>query len=202
MIPDNAKISYPERKANRLDGYDYSSEGWYFITICTKDHAEWLGKVVNEKMELNRTGELINRQWLWLRKQYNYIKLDDYTIMPNHVHGMLFIKNAGKDNPNCRDNPRIVPTTIKVSPELYKRRYNLLSKAMNAFKTTSSKLIHQSGLLEFSWQRSFYDRIIRDEKEFMQIKKYIQENPLKWYYDERYNCRDNPRIVPTIVNKP
>ena len=196
MFLKEALFVYPQRKGNRLDGYDYSSEGWYFITICTKDHTEWFGKVVNEKMEFNRTGELINRQWLWLKNQYNYITLDDYIIMPNHMHGMLFIKNTG------RDNLRIVPTTTKVSPELYKRRHNLLSKAINAFKTTSSKLIHQSGILEFSWQRSFYDHIIRDEKEFNHIKKYIQENPLKWYYDEKYNCSDNPRIVTTIANKP
>jgi putative transposase len=102
--------------------------------------------------------------------------LDEFIIMPNHMHGIVVIEN----DIICRDNPRVVPT-------IYNRRYNLLYKSVNAFKTTSSKLIHLTDLKEFIWQRSFYDHIIRDEESLGTIREYIINNPMKWELD-----RNNP----------
>jgi putative transposase len=168
----------PKRKSTRLGEYDYSQSGWYFITVCTKNRTKWLGDVVDEKMVLNAYGKVARDRWLWLARQYDYLKLDEFIIMPNLMHGIMVIEN----DIVCtrKDNPKVVPT---VPMAIYNRRYSLLSKSVNAYKTTSSKSIHQNGLMDFIWQRSFYDHIIRDEESPGSIREYIIYNPMKWDRD-------------------
>ncbi len=160
------------RKLNRLKDYDYSQEGYYFVSICTKEKEAYFGRMENEKMILNEYGEIVKRQWLWLENQYGYVCLDEFIVMPNHFHGILVIDN-NFDN-KCRDRSRPVPT-VKIKS---------LSELIGVFKTTSSKSIHQNGLVQFKWQRSFYDHIIRNDKSLNNIRKYIIDNPLKWDLDE------------------
>lgn len=175
-----------ERKNNRLSNYDYSKNGFYFITICVEDRTECFGEIIDKKMILNKFGNIVENQWLWLEQNFFGVYCNEFVIMPNHFHGILEIDldtdfdiEPCTDNPR-RDNPRIVPTLGTVG---YNRRHNLLSKTINAFKTTSSKIIHRNGLLEFKWQRSFYDNIIRDEQSFFKIRQYILENPERWEQD-------------------
>ncbi len=85
------------RKGNRLKNYDYSGAGYYFVTICTKNRIDYFGRIQNVKMNLNEIGEMVCDQWLWLAMQYTYVHLDEYVIMPNHVHGIVAIQ--------CRDRP-------------------------------------------------------------------------------------------------
>ncbi|MCK5122577.1 MAG: transposase [Candidatus Pacebacteria bacterium] len=177
----NPKIHH---QSMRLKDYDYSQDGYYFVTICVKNKTEYFGEIINGKMILNEYGEIAKKQWLWLTEQYNYVKLDEWIIMLNHLHGILIIengiKNIGTDRVVVgagRDLP-LRPQTQKIKP---------LSELIGAFKTTSSNLIHQNSLSEFQWQRNYYDRIIRNEKELDKIRKYIFENPLKWELD-----RNNP----------
>jgi putative transposase len=82
-----------QRKLNRLKHYDYSKSKNYFITICTKNQEEFFGDIYNGKMILNKYGEIIENQWLWLTKQYNYIECIEFIIMPNHIHGILIINH-------------------------------------------------------------------------------------------------------------
>jgi REP element-mobilizing transposase RayT len=100
-------ISYP-RKRNRLPDYDYSAPGWYYITTCTNKLKCWFGEIKNREMKLNKAGEVVKSRWQWLAKHYEYISLDEFAVMPNHVHGILIINKHV--NVNRRDNPRIVPT--------------------------------------------------------------------------------------------
>jgi REP element-mobilizing transposase RayT len=138
-------------------------------------------------MKLNKAGEVVKSRWQWLAKHYEYISLDEFAVMPNHVHGILIINKHV--NVNRRDNPRIVPTNMGLSQKVYSRRYNTLSKTINAFKTTASKRIHQLDVVEFKWQRSFYEHIIRNEKSLNKIRRYIRNNPIKWDIDK--NNPDN-----------
>ncbi|MFA4833868.1 MAG: transposase [Patescibacteria group bacterium] len=163
MFPDHG------RKPNRLKEYDYSEDGFYFITICAKNRIECFGDIKNGEMVLNKYGQVAEKQWQWLAGQYSYVKLDEFIIMPNHVHGIVVI-----DSPNAVGTGRDLSLHINIK---------LLSDLMGAFKTTSSKLIHQSGFSDFSWQRSFYDRIIYNEQSLMKIREYIRNNPLKWELD-------------------
>ncbi len=163
------------RKPNRLKNYDYSQHGWYFITICTQNRIEWFGKIKNGKMFLGELGKIVMQQWLWLAQQYNYVILDKYVVMPNHLHGIMAINN----------NNHVVGTGRDLSLQRNGKTTKIksLSELMGAFKTTSSKLIHQHGQENFKWQRSFYDHIIRNEKSLNQIRQYIINNPLKWDSD-------------------
>jgi len=151
------------RKKNRLDGYDYSNEGLYFITICTQNKNEWFGAIENNQMRLNIHGEAVKQQWEWLANQYSYVISDVFGIMPNHIHGILAITRNGLDRSLHRKS---------------------LSSLIGAFKTTSSKLIRQNGLPEFKWQKSFHDHIIRNDKSLHKIHEYIINNPATWADDK------------------
>ena len=157
-------INCGARKRNRLQNYDYSNNGWYFVTICVKNRNKIFGKIKNGKIVLNEYGKIVNTQWSWLKAQYNYIKLDEYILMPDHIHGIIVITNNHSVGAG-RDLPLQSQQKIKSLPEL-----------IGAFKTTSSKIIHRNGLKNFAWQRSFYDSIIHDETSLENIREYIRNN--------------------------
>ena len=182
----NPKIHH--RKSMRLKDYDYSQNGYYFVTICVRNKTEYFGEIINGKMILNEIGEIAQKQWLWLAEQYDYVKLDEWIIMLNHLHGILIIENSttgvgrvGADR--VAGAGRDLPLRPQRQCEQQTRKIKSSSELIGAFKTTSSKLIHQNGLSEFQWQQNYYDRIIRNEKELDKIRKYIFENPLEWELD-------------------
>ncbi len=147
------------RKANRLREYDYSNGGYYFITICVDGMYSLLGEVVDGKIELNQYGNIIEKHWLDIPHRFNDTELDHYIIMPNHFHGILII------NENQASKRTTLPAVI------------------GAFKSLTTIEIRKSGCDEFKWQRSYYDRIIRNETELFKIRRYIELNPLKWDID-------------------
>ena len=167
-----------ERKSIRLQGYDYSSDNLFFVTSCVHDRICCFGEIdltgrdpsirKNPKMKLSEFGIIAEKQWHWLAEQYQYIVLHALVVMPNHVHGIIEIKRSLIKSS--------VP--IKIKP---------LSELMGAYKTTVSKQIHLCGFMEFQWQRSFYEHIIRDEKTFESITEYIINNPMNWERDKFYN---------------
>ena len=161
------KNLFTQRKLLRLKKFDYSTPGYYFVTICTKRRIPFFGEIINRNIILNEIGNIVKQQWLWLEKNFKYVKLDEWIIMPNHLHGIVIINNYVG---NGRD--RSLPTKIKPLPEL-----------IGAFKTTSSKLIRQLGLNSFQWQKSYYDHIIRNENSLQKIRQYIRYNHLKWKTD-------------------
>ncbi|MFH1956376.1 MAG: transposase [Patescibacteria group bacterium] len=160
-------MEFKQRKLNRLFGFDYI-DGCYFVTICVKDRKEFFGEIKNKEMILNKCGMLVKQQWLWLKKNFYYVELYEFIIMPNHIHCLISIdRSKSSDDVQEKINKKILP----------------LSNIVGAFKTTSSKLIHKNGFLNFNWQRSFFDRIIRNEKEMENIQNYILNNPYNWEND-------------------
>jgi REP element-mobilizing transposase RayT len=152
------------RKRNRLSEFDYSSDGYYFITTCVKNRKNYFGIIENNKMILNKYGKIVMNCWLDLPRHYLNCKLDEFIIMPNHFHGIIFIENNEKDL----------------------KKHNI-SEFIRAFKTFSSRKINY--LLngeKFQWQKSFYDNIIRNEKSLTEIRNYIIHNPLNWKDDEYF----------------
>jgi len=128
-------------------------------------------------MVLNNNGQIVEKQWLWLGMQYDYVNIDEFVVMPNHLHGVLEIRDWLRGPPvgAGRDRPLRGRHGIKIKS---------LSELIGAFKTTSSKLIHQSGNVGFAWQRSFYDRIIANDAEYYRICEYIRDNPKNWDQDQ------------------
>jgi REP element-mobilizing transposase RayT len=122
------------------------------------------GEIQNNEMILNQWGLIAQRQWEWLFQQYTYIAIDQYIIMPDHIHGIIHINDIARGVGNGRDRS-LHPEKIKSIPEL-----------IGAFKTTSSKAIHLSGNPDFKWKKSYYDRIIRNAEELYRIRRYIENN--------------------------
>jgi len=175
-----------DRKRNRLKGYDYSQDNLYFITICVKDRICCFGKIIEEvdfvetsndlsvceaalqyKIQLNEYGIIVKERLMWLETQYPYVILDNFVVMPNHVHAVIEI-----------DSLKISDKEVKIKS---------LSSLVGAFKTTSSKLIHEIGFFDFSWQRSFHDHIIRTQLSYQNISNYIDLNPQKWQQDSLFS---------------
>jgi REP element-mobilizing transposase RayT len=170
-----------QRKPCRQPGIDYTRPGFYFVTICTKEKEEILGKVVGENMESNDYGRIVHECWLALPDYYRYCRLHEFVIMPNHVHGIVEIIQSINVGDGSYVGTGFKPVRSLSQPA---RSYSL-SEILRAFKTFSSRTINQKypdGL--FQWQRSFHDRIIRDKGELIAIGRYIVDNPCHWADDE------------------
>jgi putative transposase len=84
------------RDSLRLSSWDYASPAWYFVTICTHRRKLLFGKIVDERMQLNTWGEIVEESWKWLADQYAFVSLDEYVIMPNHLHGVISLHPGGR----------------------------------------------------------------------------------------------------------
>ncbi|WP_106764469.1 transposase [Pseudoruminococcus massiliensis] len=154
-------MDLPKRKNIRLHNYNYSYNGAYFITICTKNKENLLWKNVGancvrplDQLPLSKIGIVIENEIYKLNTVYENIKVDKYQIMPNHIHLIIFIYE------DSNGRTQFAPT---------------ISRIIKQFKGSITKQI------EFSiWQKSFYDRIIRNEKEYQEVWNYIHNNPLKY----------------------
>ena len=153
-------MNLPKRKPTRLKGYDYSQNRAYFVTICTKDRQCILSKIVGEGLcalprhTLTQIGGEIEKSIQFINNNYIGVTIDKFVIMPNHILLIVILDNSGgRGNPPLQD----VIGQLK-------------SYTTNKF---------QGNL----WQRSFHDHIIRDERDYLKIWKYIDENPLKWEED-------------------
>ena len=162
-------MNLPKRKSTRLKDYDYSSNGAYFITICTKDNQKILCDVVGEGLapaenKLYPFGKIAEQELCNLEKRYNNIKIDKYVIMPNHIHAIITIENETAGASPC-------PT---------------LSDVVCAFKSITTRKCHLLNSDIKIWQTSFHDHILRDEKDYLKIWNYIDLNPQKWTEDIFY----------------
>ncbi len=186
-------------ETSRLKDWDYSSPWWYYITINTKDQIEYFGAVENGKMILNELGKIAEKYWNEIQVHFPNVEIDYSIIMPNHIHGILVL-NPSVETPvpatekiECRDAINCVSTNKKCggitgskNPQLNPKS---LSNIIRQFKARSSYEIRKWDSA-FSWQSRFYDRIIRDDKELLRIRKYILDNPMKWYFE-----RNNPENI-------
>jgi REP element-mobilizing transposase RayT len=161
----------------RLKGYDYSKAGFYFVTICTQGGQHIFGQIKKGKMVLNEYGKTAEMCLNELSSHYSNMKLDTYTIMPNHIHVILVLHEAHEDDNVGATTPTVTSTLSLVMDSMK----NSLSEIIRGFKTFSSRRINEirntPGMSV--WQRSFYDRIIRDEKELNGIRAYVRINPAK-----------------------
>jgi len=147
--------------------HNYSEDGWYFTTICTKNYEPVFGKIQDGQIQLSPLGKIAEQCWLDLPNHYPNCQLDEFIIMPNHVHGIIIIENPA---------PISVRTGLKPVPNPNPKKHSL-SEIVRGFKTFSSRKINtaQNEFL-FRWQRSFYDHIIRNEKSLEKIRTYIYFN--------------------------
>ena len=161
----NSNKKILSRKSLRLKKYDYSTNGMYFITIRNHNSLRLLGNIQNEEVILNDVGEMVKKWWLKLGNKFPDIILEEYIIMPNHIHGILNISPSDI-------NQNFSQTSISDIVKWYKAMStNEYSKGIRngIYYAVSTKL----------WQRNYYDRIIRNESELLNIRNYIKYNPMK-----------------------
>jgi len=180
---------FPHRKPTRYKDYDYSLPGYYFITICSYEMKHSFGCVNNCKMIPNDTGVIVNNCWNEIQNHYKNVELDYYQLMPNHFHGIVIIdspiENVGDGSPVPQQK-----TEREGKPFAYDKSVSL-SDIIGYFKFQSTKAINELSKNTGNkiWQRSFYDHVIRNEKELYEIRKYIEQNPVKW--DLEKNATEN-----------
>ncbi|MDF1611530.1 transposase [Stygiobacter electus] len=158
-------------ESTRLINWDYSTPWWYLVTINTKNHIEFFGKVVNDKMYLNELGKIVDKFWEEIPNHFKNVGLDYYVIMPNHIHGIIII------NPIVETG--YIPSQDKQSETPYMASLPL-GDIVGKFKAAVTRWAYKNGYSNFKWQSRFYDRIIRNENELFNIRRYIEQNPLKW----------------------
>ena len=202
------------RKSIRLPDYDYSQSGAYFITICTRERLCIFGDITNGEMQLYESGKIVWNIWQSLPPRYPQINLGPAVVMPNHFHGVIEITDSigmsdsvGTPDSIGTSDSVGTPDSVAAIHELplqnqasfhnqessqpntpIQRRKMLLPKIMGYFKMNSAKAINQLLNTPGSpvWQRGYYERIIRDEREYERITRYIEINPLNWVLDEEY----------------
>ena len=201
-----------ERKLNRLKGYDYSQDGFYFVTICVQDRKCFFGDVKNGQMELSIVGKEAEKCWLEIPNHFPDAKLDEFVVMPNHIHGIIAIirnknfcsvrtenKNIAVGNKNIysqgqnkniysvvvvgNENIHSVVGNKNIHSPWQKKWARSISSMVRGFKIGVTKWCRQNNYGNFKWQKSFYDHIIRDERSLYYIREYIKNNPLKWETD-------------------
>lgn len=162
-------------ESTRLKTWEYTNPWWYFVTINTKNHQEFFGSIKNQIMILNEVGKIASKYWLEIPVHFPFVELDSFIIMPSHSHGVLIL------NDHCKDVAGNVSTEVinekfsRLSPKKYS-----LSKVVRSYKSAIIKWCNVNNHKSFAWQPRFFERIIRNEKELYNIRKYIEQNPLKW----------------------
>jgi REP element-mobilizing transposase RayT len=182
VINVNEEKELPKRKSTRLKNYDYSSTGVYFVTICTQDRKQILSEIIRVHQSFTDTsensavgeglappvyivnlkscGEIVKEQLQQVEQRFPNVSVKDYVIMPDHIHVILYLrKETGGASPS--------PT---------------LDDVICAFKSLISRVCKQKHGIEKIFQRSSADHIIRDREDYETRRKYIYENPKRWYY--------------------
>ena len=186
---------FKSRKSTRLKEYDYSENGYYYVTICTENREQIFGTIENNDMILNGVGNMIDQWWRKMFEKYDDISIDKYIIMPNHIHGIINIAvgaiPCNRPIKNNKNNTTTGENTVSPLQRKISNQYNGLGQYISWFKrmTTNKYMYHvkTDGWESFNkclWQRNYYDHIIRNEKSLQGIREYIINNPATWADDE------------------
>lgn len=192
------KSKRPNRQSIRLKGYDYSSPGYYFTTICVQDRRFLFGQIINGEMILNDAGVMIQKWYHKIAEKFDHITNDAFICMPNHIHFITHIpdpvgadprvcpiigNNFNSENSNTGRNVGL-PQRTESSQQIS------IGTIIQWFKTMTTneyiRNVKEQNWPRFNkrvWQRNYWEHIIRNENALIQIRKYIENNPLTWYQD-------------------
>ncbi len=163
----------PYRASVRLPGYNYSSPNWYYVTICTKNRQNiFVGAdyYPPANIKYSPIGNIAQQYWKEIPTHYPYVSLDQFIIMPNHVHGIIIIN----DNKRADNNPPLHTVT------------GTIGAIIRGYKIGVTKWCRQNTDVYDVWQRNYYEHIIRDEGELIHIRQYISDNPKNWNKDKLF----------------
>jgi putative transposase len=183
----------PQRRSIRLRHFDYTSAGAYAVTICTLGRASLFGEIKDGEMRLNSAGEIAKREWSRSAEMRREITLDEFVIMPNHMHGIIWIEHIddrrdGKALPRAAHEggrPPDAPTSRPAS--------HSLGALINGYKAAVTRQLAKAGLVSGAspWQRNYYEHVIRNDHDLDRIRHYIRDNPACWALDHENPDRAN-----------
>jgi REP element-mobilizing transposase RayT len=174
-------------ETTRLRDWNYAAGGWYFVTICIENKRCYFGGIVDAQMDLSVLGKYAEACWKEIPSHHKNVILDEYIVMPNHVHGIIVI-----DGPDCmpplrrRGERRPFRPLPTLSP-----KNSSLGSIMHSYKSAVTTWAHAQGF-GFEWQPRFHDRIIRGRNSLENIRQYIRDNPVNWEKDTEF-VRDSWR---------
>ena len=159
----------PQRKHPRIKHFDYSTPGAYFVTICTLNRRCLLSRIAGQELGASKIlptiyGRIAKEQLLLLEKRYLTLKIDQYVIMPNHIHAILILREAAGASPR--------PT---------------ISDIICTYKSLTTRACKKAHPIEKLFQTSFYEHVIRGQKDYDEIVEYIVNNPKRWELDQLYS---------------
>nr|WP_202803621.1 transposase [Spirulina subsalsa] len=187
------------RRSIRLPCYDYSQPGAYFITLCTHQKQCWFGQIDDGKMYINQLGKIVQNEWLKSAQMRPNLSLDEWIVMPNHLHGIVWLSELEKKRTNNSSYGNLGKADYAdLSPESQKKAFrkkaNSLGSFIGGFKASVTKQINQfrENTSIPIWQRNYYESIIQDETALNSIREYIQNNPQRWEEDPDHpQCEAN-----------
>jgi len=175
------------RKSIRLNEYDYSQPGMYYLTICTHNRQFFFGDITGEEMRLHDAGIAAVNCWDEIPKHFPNVLLDQCIVMPNHVHGIIVITEAAGANGDVGANDYSPLRTVQ--PPRKKGTSKKIGSIVRGFKIGVTKWFQENHSPQTVWQRNYYEHIIRDDDDLNRIREYIINNPMNWDIDE-----NNPAV--------
>ena len=171
----------------RLPGWDYTSAGNYFVTICTRERMPWFGNVTNGVMRLSTVGLVVRDFWKNIPAIYPNVALDVFIVMPDHLHGILVLhhEHLPVTRMSVVGTPHWgVPTDNRQSDHRKPQwRKGSVGSIINQFKGTCTKHIRSMGHPDFGWQPRFHDEMLRTKRDMNRVRRYIWDNPRNWQND-------------------
>ena len=184
-ITDKYKNKY-RIPTNRLRGYDYSTNGCYFVTICTKNREHYFGEIVIETniespqhtLQPTQIGEIAGKFWSDIPNHFPFVVLDQFMVMPNHIHGILLFNK----------------TAISWQANKFGSQSQNLGSVIRGFKSSLKRYADENNII-FAWQERFYDNIIHDNNSLDRVREYISKNPQNWNGDELNGKNKNAKLI-------
>jgi putative transposase len=179
------------RVAMRLKRYDYAQSGAYFVTICLQDRLCLFGEVSAGLLVPNQYGALVEQAWNDLPNHYPHVTLDQFVVMPNHIHGIIILTDVGAG---------FKPAPMAIGPNPAPLKRHGLPEIIRALKTFSARRINEIRQLPGVpvWQRNYYEHIIRSEEDYTRIAEYIIDNPRRWSEDSLHP-ENAPRVETGVI---
>ena len=173
------------RQSIRMPNYDYSQSGAYFITICCYERQAMFGEIVQGQMIHNDAGFAAQNCWREIPTHFHMVFLDEFIIMPNHMHGIIVIDAVGANNHSPNENIRnIRANNHSPLPDGIIGTSKTIGSIIRGFKIGVTMWHRHQGKTEPNWQRNYWERVIRTEQEMQSVRQYIRCNPAQWQHDD------------------
>jgi putative transposase len=168
-----------QRRSIRIPSYDYTQPGAYFITVVTNQRACILSQIGDGLTNLSPVGRLVEQEWLRLPLRFSHTHLDVYTVMPNHLHGIIVID---QDPSGGETRHGQYPATAEAFAKPVPGSIPTMIRSFKSATTSQYRKLNRSH--EVLWQRNYFERVIRNDGEWQRIRDYILANPLNWESDQ------------------